>query len=311
MYTAKELAQMIGATVSGDPDVVVSAICTVHDLVDGCIFPLLKKRYAFALDEGQIVLTTPDIAASGVLGTAGTLLVHPVALIALARLIDLYFPETPVFRGVHPDATVSADADIHPSVAIGPRAVIEDGVSIDEGTVIGAGAVICRNSAIGRFVRIGPGAVIGHEGFGFIPTAHTIMKIPQVGGVRIGDFVEVGANSCIDRGTIGITQVGFGSKIDNLVQIGHNVRIGDNVIIAAQSGIAGSTTIEDSVLVGGQAGVADHLNIGTGARIGAKSGVIGDVSPGDTVAGYPAMNRWQWLKMIAAIKRETTRKSKS
>lgn len=305
VYLASELAEMIGAALIGAPDAKAVSLCAVHEIQPQCVFPVLKRRYAFALEEGQIVLTTPQIAAAGVLGDAGTLLVHPVALIGLARLIDLFFPEKSKARGIHERAFVSPESRLHASVAVGANAVIEAGVTIDEGTVIGSGAVICRNSVIGRFVHIGPGAVIGHDGFGFIPAEHTIMKIPQVGGVEIGDFAEVGANTCIDRGTIGMTRIGFGSKIDNLVQIGHNSRIGDNVIIAAQVGLAGSTTVEDNALIGGQAGVADHLRVGKGARVGAKSGVIGDVKPGDTVAGYPALNRWQWLKMVARVKRES------
>jgi UDP-3-O-[3-hydroxymyristoyl] glucosamine N-acyltransferase len=302
-YTASELAEIIGATLVGNPNAVAESLCTVHDVQPDSVFPILKMRYAFALSENQIVLTTPQIAGTGVLGNAGTMLVHPVELVALVKLIDLFFPEPRHRSGIHPTASIAPNADLHPGVSIGANAVIEDNVSIDEGTVIGPGAIICRNSVIGRFVHIGPGAVIGHEGFGFFPSTHTIMKIPQVGGVEIGDFVEIGANSCVDRGTVGCTRIGFGTKIDNLVQVGHNVRIGENVIVAAQVGLAGSVMVDDNVMIGGQAGVADHLYIGKGARVGAKSGVIGDVKSDETVAGYPAMNRWQWLRILARIRR--------
>jgi UDP-3-O-[3-hydroxymyristoyl] glucosamine N-acyltransferase len=172
-------------------------------------------------------------------------------------------------------------------------------VSIQEGTVIGPGAVICTGSRIGRRVHIGPGAVIGHEGFGFSPTPEGLIKIRQVGNVVIEDDVEIGANACIDRGTLGTTRIGSGSKLDNLVQIGHNVRIGREVILAGQTGIAGSTVIEDRAMLGGQSGVADHLTIGANAKVAAKSGVTANVPANAVVAGYPAMPRMRWLRFFA------------
>jgi UDP-3-O-[3-hydroxymyristoyl] glucosamine N-acyltransferase len=157
---------------------------------------------------------------------------------------------------------------------------------------------------LGRNVVIGPNAVIGYEGFGFLPDGRGgIRKVYQAGGVVIGDGVEIGAGSCVDRGTIGNTVIGDNSKLDNQVQVGHNAKIGKNVIIAAQTGLAGSTHVKDGAMLGGQVGVADHLVIGAGAMVGAKSGVTKDVEPGQKVSGYPAMPRWQWLKVIARLKK--------
>ncbi|MBN2528577.1 MAG: UDP-3-O-(3-hydroxymyristoyl)glucosamine N-acyltransferase [Deltaproteobacteria bacterium] len=302
-YTAATLAQQVGASVVGDANVKVVSLCTVHGLQPACVFPVLKGKYAFELEEGQVALTTPEIAKTGALGKRGTLLIHPVAMVALCRLIDIFFPEVPHEKGIHPRAWVDDAAVIHPSATVGPHAVVEKNVTVGEGSIIGPGAILRTNTVIGRFVRIGPGAVIGHDGFGYIPAKDAIMRVPQVGGVAIDDFVEIGANTCVDKGTVGNTTIGFGARLDNLVQVGHNVRIGRNVLIAAQVGIAGSCEVADHALIGGQAGIADHLTVGEGARVAAKSGVTRDVPAKSTVAGYPAMERWHWLRMLATQKR--------
>ncbi|MBN2344217.1 MAG: UDP-3-O-(3-hydroxymyristoyl)glucosamine N-acyltransferase [Deltaproteobacteria bacterium] len=301
--TVLQLGKQLDVEVVGDGTQGVESLCPVESHRPGAIFPVLKPRYAFELAAGEIALTTPPIAASGNLGTLGTLLVSPQPIVALATLIELFYPTASIPSGVHPSAVVEAGSEVHPSVYVGAGAVVEAGVSVGEGTIIGPRVVVHRNTHIGKYVVIGSGAVIGYDGFGFVPVDNGILKIPQVGGVQIGDFVEIGANSCIDRGTLGDTVVGAGTKIDNLVQIGHNVKIGKNVIIAAQTGLAGSTILADGAMLGGQVGVADHLRIGVGARVGAKSGVIGDVADGDTVSGYPAMSRWQWLRVIAKLKK--------
>ena len=164
---------------------------------------------------------------------------------------------------------------------------------------IGVGVVLADGSELGCDVVVGAGTVIGSDGFGFLPRQGGLTKIRQVGRVVIEDGVEIGANCCIDRATLGTTRVGMGTKIDNLVQVGHNVTIGRAVVIAAQTGIAGSTAIGDGVMLGGQVGIADHLEIGEGARVAAKSGVISNIPPGSTVAGYPAIERVRWLRANA------------
>lgn len=304
MFTSVQLAQKIDARVIGDTSLIVVSLCSVQEKRQGAIFPVLKRKYGEPLSVGQVALTSPEIADLNVLGDKGTILVHPLPIVALAKLIELFFPAPPPQGGIHPSAVVDSGCDIDITVAVGPNSVIESNVVIGEGSVIGPGAVICANSTLGKYVVVGPGAVIGHEGFGFVPMGTEILKIPQVGRVEIGDFVEIGANSCVDRGTIGKTVIGEGSKLDNMVQVGHNAVIGKNVIIAAQTGLAGSTTIEDGAMLGGQVGVADHLRIGAGAKVGGKSGVTKDVGVNKTVSGYPAMSRWQWLRVVAKLKKQ-------
>jgi UDP-3-O-[3-hydroxymyristoyl] glucosamine N-acyltransferase len=219
---------------------------------------------------------------------------------------------------------VAAGAHVHPAarlengVTVDPGAVIGPGAEIGSGTVIGAGAVIGAKVRIGRDCAIGPnatimhaligdrviihpGCAIGQDGFGYVRGPRGAHKVPQVGRVIIQDDVEIGANSGVDRGAIRDTVIGEGSKIDNLVQIAHNVSIGRHCLLAGQVGISGSTTLEDGVIMGGQVGVADHLTIGAGAMFGAKAGVFTDVPPGARWSGYPARSAKQWLREVVTL----------
>lgn len=304
--TAIQIAEKIGAQVIGDEQLVIRSLKPVDELCADCICPVLKTMYIqYLIGMPYAVLTESAMVSSVAERGIPTILVHPVPLLGLAALIDLFYPAKPGPVGIHPTAVVHSDADLHPSVTVGPNAVIEENVSIGADSQIGPGAVICKGTHIGERVRIGPKSVIGYEGFGYIPVKQQVVKIPQVGTVEIGDHVEIGAGVCIDRATLGKTIVGQGSKIDNLVQIGHNAKIGKNVIIAAQVGLAGSTRVGDNAMLGGQAGVADHLSIGENAKVAAKSGVTRNVKTGETVAGYPAMGRWEWLRYIAHNRRKS------
>jgi len=215
---------------------------------------------------------------------------------------------------VHPSARLENGVTIDPGAVIGPRA------EIGSGTVIGAGAVLGPNVRIGRDCSIGanasishaligdrvivhPGCSIGQDGFGFARDAKGAHKIPQVGRVIIQDDVEIGANATIDRGAIRDTVIGEGTKIDNLVQIAHNVSIGRHCLLAAQVGISGSTTVGDGVIMAGQAGVADHLTIGPGVVLGAQAGLMHDVPAGERWGGYPARPGRQWLREVATLER--------
>ena len=237
-----------------------------------------------------------------------------------ARVAALFHPAPPLCPGVHRSAVIAETACVDASAEIGPYAVIEADAEIGSGCRVGPFVSIGQGVTIGPDCRIGahaslshallgarvfiyPGARIGQEGFSFATTKTGFLSIPQLGRVIVEDDVEVGANTTIDRGSTRDTIIGAGSRLDNLVQIGHNVRLGHCCVIVAQVGIAGSTILEDFVQVGGQAAMAGHLRIGQGAQIGAQAGVISDVSAGAVLLGSPAQPRMEFFRQVAALKR--------
>jgi UDP-3-O-[3-hydroxymyristoyl] glucosamine N-acyltransferase len=227
--------------------------------------------------------------------------VHPRAELALAELLSLAAPPPrPPARAA--SAVVEAGAELGADVDLAPGAVLMAGARIGSGARIGPNAVIYSGVEIGRRVVVGALCVIGRPGFGFVSGPDgRMLRVPQLGGVVIEDDVEIGALSSVDAGTLGPTRIGAGAKLDAHVHVGHNVEIGPGCLVAAQAGFAGSVRLGSGVLVGGQAGVKDHASIGDGARIAAKSGVIGDVPPGVTVAGFPAVPRVRWLRAMAKL----------
>jgi UDP-3-O-[3-hydroxymyristoyl] glucosamine N-acyltransferase len=237
-----------------------------------------------------------------------------------ARVAMLFYPQPALLAGVHPSAFVDPTARVDPLAEIGPFCVIGGGaeigarcrlgthVSVGPGVVLGADCRIGAHASlshaiVGARVYVYPGARIGQEGFGFAATASGFLTVPQLGRVIIEDDVEIGANSTVDRGSTGDTVIGVGTRIDNLVQIGHNVRLGRCCIIVAQVGIAGSTVLEDFVQLGGQAALAGHLHVGEAARIGAQSGVMSDVAAGEVLLGTPAQPRRSFFKQTAMLKK--------
>jgi len=238
---------------------------------------------------------------------------------ALAVVLPLLYPEPTVAAGVHPTAVVADDVELGEGVSIAPFAVVGAGSRLGDdvqvgahavvgaGCTIGAGSILHAHTTLYRGVVLGErcivhsGARLGADGFGYVHQDGAHRKVPQVGGCRLGDDVEVGANTTIDRGSIGDTVVGSGTKIDNLVHIGHNCCIGKQVLIVAQVGVSGSTTVADGAVLGGQAGLAGHITIGAGARVAAQAGVISDVAPGETVSGYPARPHREALRASAAL----------
>ncbi len=286
-----------------------------------------NRRYLPALKATRAgaVIVHPDMAAHVPAGTAAILTPEPY--MAWAKAAALFFPVPPAEPGIHPSAAVDPGAalgegcEIGPfaSVAagaeIGPRCRLGAGVAIGPGVVLGAdcriGAhVAISHALVGARVGILPGARIGQDGFGFASGPRGHVSVPQLGRVIIGDDVEIGANTCIDRGSAQDTTIGAGCRLDNLVQIGHNVRIGRACVIVAQVGIAGSAEIEDFVVIGGQAGVAGHLRIGKGARVGAQAGVMGDIPAGQDWVGSPAMPARETFRQIAALRRLAARGAK-
>lgn len=292
------------------------AIATPEDVS----FCLNNRKFlpALAATRAAAVIVHPDMQTHVPAATVAILAQDP--LVAWSKVAALFHPVAPVSPGIHPSAVVAASAKIDPTTEIGPLAVIGENVIIGPRGRIGAMVVIGDGVEIGRDVRIGPhaslshsligdrvylyaGVRIGQEGFGFAITPEGFQTVPQLGRVLIEDDVEIGANSTVDRGTLEDTIIGAGTRIDNLVQIAHNVRIGKACVIVAQVGISGSSVLEDQVVLAGQAGIAGHLRIGTGSRIGAKSGVMADVPPRSELAGAPAQPAKMFFKEVATVRR--------
>jgi len=280
---------------------------------DEALVPAWKKSAAGAC------ITTETLAANAPDGCAVLIAGDPRAAFALAaaafypqphmpEILEATAPDAVVGTNVHfgPGVVVGAKAVIGNNVRIGPNSVIGPAVTIGDGSIIGPNVTILY-ALIGAHAIIHPGVRIGQDGFGFAPTANGLLKVPQLGRVVIHDDVEIGANTTIDRGAAGDTVIGAGTKIDNLVQIGHNVVIGRNCIIVAQVGISGSCTLGDGVVLGGQVGLADHLEIGSGAQVGAQSGLMRNVARGEVVMGTPAKPIRQFWREIAALSRLTKR----
>jgi len=283
-----------------------------------------NRHYASALDHtlAGAVIVHPDMVARVPTTTVAILTTEPYA--AWARVAALFYPMPPVSPGIHPSAIVAEGALVDPSAEVGPLSVIETGAEIGPGCRIGPCAVIGSGVIVGRDCRIGahvslsyavlgarvyiyPGARVGQEGFGFASIKDGFQSVPQLGRVILEDDVEVGANTTIDRGSSRDTVIGAGSRLDNLVQIGHNVILGRCCVIVAQVGISGSTILEDFVRVGGQAAMAGHLRIGQSAEIGAQSGVISDIAPGAKVLGSPAQPKNDFFRQIARLKKMSKR----
>lgn len=277
-------------------------------------------RYATLLERTRAgaVLVTGELAGRVPQATLPLVTEDPVG--AWAQVAALFHPMPAVVPGIHPSAVVEAGASVDPGAQVCAQAVIEAGAEIGMGCRVGPGAVISAGVVLGPDCRIGanasishawlgarvyvyPGARIGQEGFGFSITAQGFVTAPQLAGVVVGDDVEIGANATIDRGALRHTVIGAGTRIDNLVQVAHNVRIGRHCAIAAQVGISGSAEIDDFVVIGGQAGVADHMHIGSKARVGAQSGVMSEIAPGAVVVSSPARPVRDVFREIATLKR--------
>ena len=319
-----ELKDISGLQTQGLPDVSISGISVFEEAVQGelCFVDDVKlaDKISARCAEGAVCLTTQAIAER-VGGAEGVVLADRprLAFFDLAsqifvphgfthtdQLADARIHET---AEVHPSAIVSDGVAIGPGSRIGPFAVIEAGVQIGRDCVIGGSAQI-GFALIGNSVEIGSGVRLGGAGFGLLPTTSGAKNTPHFGRVLVQDNVRFGANSCIDRGVLSDTMIGENSKVDNLCHIGHNTRIGRNVVMAAFGGISGSVVIEDDVVMGGRVGIVDHVTIGKGAQLAADAAVFSDVPAGQTWAGSPARPLKQWQRETIWLRRRMQRKDK-
>jgi UDP-3-O-[3-hydroxymyristoyl] glucosamine N-acyltransferase len=326
--TLGELAALVGGRLEGEAALLLSGVSSLADAGADQIAAFYHPRYRAQLKQsraGALVIAADAAASSEVAGK--NLLVVADPYLAFAR-ISVAFHDRPVARpGIHPSAVVDSTARVHPSAeigalvfvgpgaVIGARTVVHSGVSlgsevrIGEDCLLHARAVVCERCVLGDRIILQPSAVIGSDGFGyaFDPQGSgrgpEHLKIPQTGIVVLEDDVEVGANACIDRAALGETRIGRGTKIDNLVQVAHNVTVGPHSILCAQAGIAGSSELGAGVILGGQAGVAGHLHLHDGAKLGAQSGVMDDIPQGEAWGGFPAHALNDWFRTAAAVRR--------
>ena len=322
-YTIQEINQVIKGEIVGNTTAIITAPEQLEEAKDTEISFIGNKKYEKFWSDSKacVAVVNQDISIEP--GENRAFIKVSNADLAMSQVLEMFAPPTPVFSvAIHPTAVVDvsakigsgtnigAGAYIGPNVIIGdnvliyPNVTILDECTIGNQTTIWSGAVIRERCHIGSHCIIHPNATIGADGFGFRPDPERgLVKIPQIGNVIIGNGVEIGANSCVDRGKFSSTIVGDGCKIDNLVQIGHNSKLGKFCIMAGNSGLAGSVTLGNGVIIGGSASIKDHTIIGDGAIVGAGSGVTGDIPAGKTMLGYPAVEARDALKQWAILKR--------
>jgi UDP-3-O-[3-hydroxymyristoyl] glucosamine N-acyltransferase len=316
-WLLSELAAAVGGRVDGDTTRRVRGVATLEEAEPDDLSFLTNPRYRPALQSSRAgaILVGPGVTVEG-----RDLLIAPDPYLALAEILDRMHPAPRPAPGVSPDARIDPGATIGAGVAIAAFAVVASGARIGSRAVIGAGAVIGEESAIGEDTVLMPrvvlypgtfvgarclihaGVVLGGDGFGFATSAGTHHKVRQLGRVVVEDDVEIGANSTVDRGTLGETRIGRGTKIDNLVMVAHGAVIGPHGLLAAQVGVSGSTQIGSHVTMAGQSGAAGHLRMGNRVVVAAKAAVFSDVPEGSFVAGIPAVDHRAWKRSLALVK---------
>ena len=317
-----DLAALVGGRVEGDPDIEISGVSGLKEAGAGEISFLARKDYAplLAVTRAAAVVVGEDAPPGG---PARIVVADPDA--AFTALVERFTPPRPrPAPGVHPTAFVDPSATLGEGVSVGPRAVVEAEAAVGEGTVLGAGAFVGRGARIGRDSVLHPGAhvlegvivgeravlgscsVLGSDGFGFLPGAKAgdpPRAVPQTGTVEVGNDVSIGAGVTVARARFGRTVIGHAVKIDNLVMIAHNVRIGDGSLVVAQAGVAGSTRVGRGVILAAQSGVGGHLDLGDGSVVAARGGVSTDLAPGSVVGGFPARTHGDWKRQEVEMRR--------
>ena len=320
-FSAQMIAELVGGTIVGNPQASVSDFAKIEEGRPGCISFLANEKYEHYIytTESSIVLVNDSFIPKQEI--KATLIKVANAREAVASLINIYDSMKPKPKGidslayVDPTATIGKDVYLGPFVCIGPKAVIGDGcilhphatvgakASIGENTVMYSGSVVYHDCKVGARCILHANSVIGADGFGFEPTSQGYKKIAQIGIAVLEDDVEIGANSCVDRAVMGETIIHHGTKIDNLVQIGHNCEVGSHTVMSAQVGVAGSTKIGEWCMFGGQVGIAGHATIADGTQAGAQSGIPNSVKkPNQQLMGTPAIEPRTWWKAQAVVK---------
>jgi len=320
-FNAKQIADLIGGRVEGDENAAVSTFAKIEEGKKGAISFLSNPKYTHFVyeTESSVVLVNDDLELGA--GVKPTLIRVKNAYEAVAKLLQLYESMKPKKTGIDPLAFVSPKAQVGKDVFIGafacigdgavigdgsqvyPHAVIGDGVKLGDGCLIYPNVTIYQGCQLGNRVTIHAGSVIGADGFGFAPNVEGYEKIPQIGIVIIEDDVEIGANTCIDRSTMGQTIIHKGVKLDNLIQVAHNCEIGENTVMSAQVGIAGSTKVGSWCMFGGQVGLAGHITVGDHVNLGAQSGVPSSLKANQTLIGTPPMEPTPFFKSQAIFRR--------
>lgn len=320
-FSAKQIAEYIQGVIVGDENATVHTFSKIEEGIPGALTFLANPKYTHYIYEtkASIVLVNKDFIPEGEI--TATLIKVDNAYESLAKLMTLYEMSKPKKTGIDPLASIAANARIGENVYIGPFACIEEGAVIGDnayihphvtvgcnakvgnGTILYPHVTVYHDCRIGNQCIIHAGAVIGADGFGFAPSAEGYEKIPQIGITIIEDQVEIGANTCVDRATMGATIVHKGTKLDNLIQIAHNVEVGSHTVIASQVGIAGSAKIGEWCMFGGQVGVAGHIQIGDHVNVGAQSGIPGNTKSGSSLMGYPAIEPKQFARSSAVFKK--------
>jgi UDP-3-O-[3-hydroxymyristoyl] glucosamine N-acyltransferase len=325
-FSLAELAARVGGEVVGEGSVRLERVAPLEEAGLGAIAFLANKKYrpAFESTRASAVIVEPDEPAAA----GRSLLRVKNAYLAFAKVSTLFHPPAAAVGGVapqafvHPSARVAPSAEVHPFAfvgplaEVGPRTILHSGVHLGSEARVGDDCLLHPNVVVRERCRVGnrvilqPGCVVGSDGYGFAfdvegegGSGPRHYKLPQIGIAVIEDDVELGANTCVDRGTLGDTVVGRGTKVDNLVQIAHNVAVGPLSLLMSQAGIAGSTKMGVGVIVAGQAGVVGHLHIGDGVKVAAQSGVMEDVPSGEVVGGSPSRPHGEWMRQHAATLR--------